>query len=96
MQLFPPSWLSPEFTAMIVMISTVVVTVTQTIKKTLEALIKTTIAPVFAVIISVVVSFIASFSHLASDGLIGYLIIVACVSLAANGIFKLVKTAGGM
>jgi len=93
--MFPTTWLSPEFTGIIALLAAVVVTVTQTIKKTIEAFVKVTVAPLISVVISVVISFIASFSHLASDGLIGYLIIVACVCLSANGIFKLVKVAGG-
>jgi hypothetical protein len=95
MQLFPTSWLSPELTAIVFMISAVVVTVSQTIKKTLESIFKVQFSKLASVILSVAISFVASFSHLASDGLIGYLIIVACVALAANGLFKMAKVAGG-
>jgi hypothetical protein len=93
--MFPATWLSPEFVSIITTIALVVAAVTQTIKKTIEAFIKVEIAPVISIVISVVISFIASFPHLASDGLIGYLIIVACVCLSANGIFKLAKVAAG-
>jgi len=93
--MFPTTWLSPEFTAMITDLTIVVLGVTQTVKKVVEKFLKTTVKPFIAIAISIVVSLIVCFSHLASDGLIGYLIIVAATVLAANGIFKIARPSGG-
>lgn len=91
--MIPMTWMSPQFIELVLQAAAVVVAATQVIKKMAEKLF--TVKPFLSVIFSVIVSFVVCYSYLASDGLIGYLIIVACTALSANGAFKVFKAAGG-
>ena len=91
--MIPTAWMSPEFIALVLKAAAIVITFTQVIKKAIEKVF--TVKFFLSVIISIIVAAVVCFPYLASDGLVGYLIIVACTALAANGAFKIAKVAGG-
>jgi hypothetical protein len=91
--MIPVTWMSPQFIEIVLQAAAVVLAATQVVKKIAEKVF--TVKPLLSVILSVIVTFVVCFPYLGSDGLVGYLIVVACTALAANGAFKVVKVAGG-